>query len=517
MAKRFAGRKNDTLLKWMRAVVFAGTTTWALTAMAFDPAGAAVGIGLGIGVLALMSTGIAVLAAVIMLALPILAADLVIGAAFVIVGFASVQYLSHYNGRIYLLITASFVGAAFGPAWAIPVLAGYLLGTSEGTVVALLACLTIEAAGIVGGSEALGPIVTGGIAPGVAQFGTVENLLGFGWVGDAISSLDPANLLDSFSGVQDVPLLLIQPVLWAMGAGVAGSLRKGPTDARRPLFGLIAAAAGTLTIAAGSMVALKVLGTEAAYSSTITAAITSVVLAVAYIGGWEYLFPPKPPRQVGAKPSSGLSSVESEDADVDELLRLIATAEEQLESKHTCESVVMITDMKSFSMMTEEDGSFLSAKAIQRHRDLLLPVIARHKGSGKSTGGDGLVAAFENAEGAVQAAADMQRTLTDHNAKHSTQREMSIRVGIAAGEVVLDKGGRPFIGTALNMAARVMDLGDGGQVLMTRGVCDAAGDIASMTYSHGMFSLKNIAGDTEVIELLWSKDAKPIEPGTQKK
>ena len=36
----------------------------------------------------------------------------------------------------------------------------------------------------------------------------------------------------------------------------------------------------------------------------------------------------------------------------------------------------MITDMKSFSRITQERGSMLTAKLVQRHRDLCLPVIA---------------------------------------------------------------------------------------------------------------------------------------------
>ena len=153
----------------------------------------------------------------------------------------------------------------------------------------------------------------------------------------------------------------------------------------------------------------------------------------------------------------------SEDADVDELLRLIATAEDKLASQHTSTKVVLITDMKSFSTMTEEDGSVATAKAIQRHRDLLIPIIMSQGGQGKSTGGDGLVAAFDTAVSGLSAAALMQQALAEHNAEHPGEREIWVRMGLASGEVVLDNGGRPFIGAALNLAARVMNLADGGR------------------------------------------------------
>ncbi|MDP2400831.1 MAG: adenylate/guanylate cyclase domain-containing protein, partial [Actinomycetota bacterium] len=203
------------------------------------------------------------------------------------------------------------------------------------------------------------------------------------------------------------------------------------------------------------------------------------------------------------------AGVRTEDADVDELLRVIATAEDQLASEHTVQSVVMITDMKSFSKMTEEDGSVASAKTIQRHRDLLLPIITEHGGSGKSTGGDGLVAAFGSTEKALQAAVLMQRALKKHNAAHACEREIIVRIGLAEGEVILDKSGRPFIGAALNLAARIMDLGDGGQILTDSRL---ARSTTLETHSHGEYALKNIAGVTEVIEVLWESEQAPVAP-----
>jgi adenylate cyclase len=204
----------------------------------------------------------------------------------------------------------------------------------------------------------------------------------------------------------------------------------------------------------------------------------------------------------------------TEDADVDELLRLIATAEDKLATEHTSTRVVLITDMKSFSTMTEEDGSVLTAKAIQRHRDLIIPIITGHGGCGKSTGGDGVVAAFENADVALAAAVEAQRSLAEHNATHANEREIHVRMGLAAGEVVLDKGGRPFIGAALNLAARVMNLADGGQILATGDVAAAALNGEVPSFSFGEFRLKNIAKPVEVVEILWGAGQRPKDPRT---
>jgi class 3 adenylate cyclase len=513
MASRIV-RKNEGQLRLLRAAAFALFTGWALYEMQFAPIGAAFALAIAVGAISLFSPGLGVIVSVISLSLPILAADLVAGAVFLVVGLAAVTYLGQDNARSFLVIALAFVGAAFGPLWAAAVIAGYIMGASEGAVAAILACLALEAAGIALGTPTYGLVVSGGGGNALISFENApENLITFGWVSEGVDTVAPQNAIDSLSGIQQIVMLIVQPILWGVAAAVAGSIRRPLNDKRRAPYGLLAAAAGVLTLALTSTIALALLSDVAIdYTEIGTAAISSLLVAVGFIAIWEWVFPPIA-RRVTA-PSTTRGSMQAEDADVDELLRLIATAEDELASKHTVEAVVMITDMKSFSAMTEEEGSFTSAKTIQRHRDLLVPVIEEYGGHGKSTGGDGLVASFDSASRAIHAATEMQNTLTVHNATHTSERDIVIRVGIASGEVVLDRSGRPFIGNALNLAARVMNLGDGGQILTTEALVDEAQDPSLTTHRHGAYELKNIAEPVPIVEIMWAEGQEPLEPGT---
>jgi class 3 adenylate cyclase len=193
---------------------------------------------------------------------------------------------------------------------------------------------------------------------------------------------------------------------------------------------------------------------------------------------------------------------------------MISTAEEELASKHTVQRTVLITDMKSFSRMTQELGSTETARLVQRHRDLLLPIVEKSGGRGKSTGGDGLLAAFDAPAAAVGATIEMQRALAAYNASRPGEDAILIRAGIASGEVVLDKGGKPFLGDALNLAARVMSLADGGQVFVTGVDAAAAGTLPFGSVSHGEFRLKNITEPVDIVEVLWSADQQGRAPHT---
>lgn len=505
-------RRNAALLKWLRAAAFVGLVAWALAAMSFSPLAAGFGIALITGVVALFAPGVAVLIAIIAISLPLLAADFIVGAAFLVIGFASSQFLGESNGWPFLALTAAFAGALYGPVWAVALIAGWVLGTSEGAVVGILACLAIEAAGLLLGRTSFGLVQAGGIQPAVIDFANApSNLVGFSWLSASLDSIDPNALLRVITASGAKAQLAVQPLLWGIGAAVAGLVARVPNARRRAPLMLAAAAAGTLALAGGSYTVLRLPGSATpTVGALAVAAISSLAVAFAYIAVWEYVFPRVTTKVDAVRPGS----MSTEDADVDELLRLIATAEDELASKHTTNTTVMITDMKSFSKMTEEDGSYVSAKTIQRHRDLLLPIIEKHGGHGKSTGGDGLVAAFPSANAAVTAAAEMQTTLSQRNELRADERAIIIRIGVAAGEVVLDRGGRPFIGNGLNMAARVMNLADGGQAFVTRRIADEAGDVPGVrTASHGEFSLKNIADPVEVIEILWAEDQEPMRPG----
>jgi len=457
----------------------------------------------------LASADLGVLAAILALSIPVIAVQPLAGIALLIMGIVANRYLAADGAAVFLIIAAAVVGANLGPVWLAVALAGYFLGATEGALAAAVACLTVEIIGLALGKPALGITLTGGSQALVSFAQAPESLLASGWVAKSFSSLgvDSVNgLIDGVSRVSQPVALLAQSAVWAAAAAVTGSVKHASRGSRNEIGRLGSVSAGVGIAAAGTWAVYSMIGISLPTTPLLVATVFSLLAALAFVAVWERLFPvliATPARTV---------SMASEDADVDELLRLIATAEDKLASQHTSNRIVLITDMKSFSRMTEEDGSVATAKAIQRHRDLLLPVVSRNHGAGKSTGGDGLIAAFENAGDALKAAVEMQVALAANNAAHPNEREMWVRAGLASGEVVLDKGGRPFIGAALNLAARVMNLADGGQILCSADVASAAQAAGVTVHFFGQVQLKNIAKPVEIAEVLWYPDQEPHDP-----
>jgi len=390
VAKR-TRRKNEAMLGWVRAAAVAAFTWYALAGANVRPLWLAPLLGLVVGALMLASADLGVLAAILALSVPVIAVQPLAGIALLVMGIVAIRYLAADDAAVFLIIAAAVVGANVGPVWLAVALAGYFLGATEGALTAAVACLTVEIVGLALGKPALGITLTGGTDALVNFAGAPESLLAGGWIADAFAGLGVESvnrLIGTVSRVSQPLALLAQAGVWAAGAAATGSIKHATRNTDSELARLGSVSAGVGVVAAGTYAVYAMVGVPLPLTPWLIAAVSSLLVALAFVAVWERLFPvliATPKRSV---------SMASEDADVDELLRLIATAEDKLASQHTSNRVVLITDMKSFSRMTEEDGSVATAKAIQRHRDLLLPVVSRNGGAGKSTGGDGLVAAF---------------------------------------------------------------------------------------------------------------------------
>lgn len=498
------GRRNEMLLRYLGAALFAATTVVTLSRLPFYPDWVVPIIVVAIAGLAIATPAAAAPAFVLACALPIARADATVGALALVFGMLIAWALRGRGGIGFLLVALTPVAVLVRAEWALAPLAGYLLGRRLGAGTAWTACALIIAAGLLAGHPSVGATVTGGHPPGLfildRQAAPVSSLR---WLGEAIARIAPGRLVDTVRAAENPGLLVLQPLVWAAASVVASAFR-GPRARGRALVGV---GLGVGFIAFVTIATARAIGGPVPMSVYVTVTTVSLAVALGVTAASEWFFP----TLTTAVPARAESAVRTDDAEVDELLRLIASAEDQLATRHRTHAVVLITDIKSFSAMTEELGSVECAKIVQRHRDLLLPVIERHGGKGKSTGGDGLLAAFATPGDAVAAAVDMQRTLDDYCRSTDAPRELLIRVGLASGEVVLDSGGRPFLGAGLNLAARVMNLADGGRIMATAEVAAASGLPAGARHAHGTFALKNIATPVAVEEVLWHEGQAPQE------
>ena len=127
-------------------------------------------------------------------------------------------------------------------------------------------------------------------------------------------------------------------------------------------------------------------------------------------------------------------------------------------------ATIAFTDLEGFTSFTSREGDRAARELLELHHRAVGPVIRSRGGRIVKKLGDGLLISFGAPEAAVLAALEINET---------NETGLRLRVGLHHGEVELL--GDDVIGHDVNLAARVADSADGGQVLATTDVRSAIG------------------------------------------
>ena len=122
----------------------------------------------------------------------------------------------------------------------------------------------------------------------------------------------------------------------------------------------------------------------------------------------------------------------------------------------------LLTDIES-STKSEQQEPVAWASNHKLHNQIIEEVVRANNGDVYKNTGDGFQAAFVNAPEALKAALDIQRRLDSTNWQGS--RPIRVRIGLHTGEA--EHEGKDYLGDDLHRAARLMDAGHGGQVILS--------------------------------------------------
>ena len=137
---------------------------------------------------------------------------------------------------------------------------------------------------------------------------------------------------------------------------------------------------------------------------------------------------------------------------------------------------LLFTDLKGSTALYDRIGDLNAFALVQQHFDRLQDVTVRHKGAIIKTIGDAVMAAFLKPADAVQAALDMRREIASFN-ERQPDKALILKIGVHTGAAIavtlndrLD-----YFGQTVNIAARVQNLADADEIIVSQDVYDAAG------------------------------------------
>ena len=172
-----------------------------------------------------------------------------------------------------------------------------------------------------------------------------------------------------------------------------------------------------------------------------------------------------PSRKIPIPNASEANLAQLWSKDIEELLRLRSVVTEVIHKKFEKDTTVLLADMKDFTVRTQKD-SVESAQAVQDMSDILEETVNSYDGIGFNTEGDSFIATFDKPDQAIVAALKSVEEINKYNERVKAENRIFIHIGICFGEVIF-KGERPFVGTAVNLAARIMKEAEPNKVVIT--------------------------------------------------
>jgi len=146
-------------------------------------------------------------------------------------------------------------------------------------------------------------------------------------------------------------------------------------------------------------------------------------------------------------------------------------------------ATIMFTDIVGSTALGGRLGDHRMRQLLDRHDEIAAELVLRYRGRIINTTGDGLLALFDGPARAVRCALELIEKLR-------TYLQLTVRVGLHVGEV--EARGTNVTGLAVNLAARIADLANGGEVLVSRTIVDLVAGAGLEFDDRGVHLLKGL-------------------------
>ena len=161
---------------------------------------------------------------------------------------------------------------------------------------------------------------------------------------------------------------------------------------------------------------------------------------------------------------------------------------------------VLFADISGSTRLYETLGDALAKRMIDECLEVMRRAAQHYGGRVVKTIGDEVMCVLPDADSTCLAATDMQLKVTSLPASATVQR--AIRVGFHVGAVIEEND--DVFGDTVNLAARMVGLAKGNQIMTTRTAVDMmAPMLRSNTRSIAALSVKGKGDEVEVCEVLW--------------
>jgi adenylate cyclase len=167
-------------------------------------------------------------------------------------------------------------------------------------------------------------------------------------------------------------------------------------------------------------------------------------------------------------------------------------------------AIVLFTDIVGSTQLTERLGDAKAQELVRLHNTVVRAALGSHGGSEIKHTGDGIMASFPSASGALECAIAIQRAVEQHAS--DTGASLAIHVGINAGEPVAEEA--DLFGTSVQLARRICDAAGSDEILVSNVVRELAAGKGFLFADRGDAVLRGFEEPVRLYELRWRDEAR---------
>ncbi len=156
------------------------------------------------------------------------------------------------------------------------------------------------------------------------------------------------------------------------------------------------------------------------------------------------------------------------------------------------------TDIVDSTRLADTLGDEAWQSILRRHDEMVRRVVAEHGGEVVKHTGDGFFLAFGEPDRAIEALIELQRRLASYREREGFAP--TVRSGAHFAEAT--RSGTDYLGTGVTLAARIGGAANGSEILVSRGMLDAARRSFSELEARTL-DLKGVAEPTEAVSIRW--------------
>ncbi|MBP8645097.1 MAG: CHAT domain-containing protein, partial [Syntrophobacteraceae bacterium] len=193
---------------------------------------------------------------------------------------------------------------------------------------------------------------------------------------------------------------------------------------------------------------------------------------------------------------------------IEEFLRKKDELDQAIRDRFQRLIAVVFTDIAASTDYFERRGDLAGRLMLQRHHDLLRPIVEDHGGRILKTLGDGWMISFEDPVQAALAGAEMQRRVSLENRQREPADQVRIKIGMHWGLGFVEE--TDVYGDVPNTAARLCSLAKGGDILISSSFAEAIRQSQEVSHEYaGVKTLKGKAQPMDVYRILWDPCREP--------